>query len=84
VVAVWTVPLQHPDQVDNVSVQDFLAWRDENRSFEAMGSMVDNTRDFGAEENGLPAYARLVLRPDFVRTVGRPGAPCYSLGYCGS
>jgi putative ABC transport system permease protein len=55
VVAIWTVPPQHPDQVDNVSVQDFLAWRDENHSFEAMGSMTDNTRDFGAEENGLPA-----------------------------
>jgi putative ABC transport system permease protein len=55
VVAVWTVPPQHPDQVDTVSVQDFMAWRDENHTFEAIGSMVDNTRDLGAEENGLPA-----------------------------
>ncbi|HEV3197481.1 MAG TPA: ABC transporter permease [Bryobacteraceae bacterium] len=55
VVAVWTVPPQHPDQLDNVSVPDFMAWKDQNRSFETMGAMVNNVRDFGAEENGFPA-----------------------------
>jgi putative ABC transport system permease protein len=55
VVAIWTVPPQHPDQVETVSVPDFMAWRDENRSFEAIGAMVDNSHDFGAEQNGFPA-----------------------------
>jgi putative ABC transport system permease protein len=55
VVAVWTVPPQHPDQVDSVSVPDFMVWKDRNSSFEAMGAMINNVRDFGAEENGFPA-----------------------------
>jgi putative ABC transport system permease protein len=55
VVAIWTVPPQHPDQLDNVSVPDFMAWKDQNRSFETMGAMTNNVRDFGAEENGFPA-----------------------------
>jgi putative ABC transport system permease protein len=53
--AVWTVPPQHPDQVDNASVPDFMAWKDRNRSFESMGAVVNTIRDFGAEENGFPA-----------------------------
>ena len=44
VVAVWTVPPQHPDQTEVVSVADFMAWKNENRSFEAMGAMIDTAR----------------------------------------
>jgi putative ABC transport system permease protein len=54
-VAIWSVPPQHPDQLENTSVSDFMAWKDENRSFEAMGGVVGTLFDFGVEENGLPA-----------------------------
>ena len=55
VVAISTVPPQHPDKQDFVSVHDFMAWRDRNRSFDAMGAVVEAVRDFGADENGMPA-----------------------------
>jgi putative ABC transport system permease protein len=55
VVAIATVPPQHPDKQDFVSVHDFMAWKDRNRSFDAMGAVVQTVRDFGAEENGTTA-----------------------------
>lgn len=55
VVAISTVPPQQPDKQDFVSVHDFMAWKDRNRSFDAMGAVVQTVRDFGAEENGMPA-----------------------------
>ncbi|HLK66394.1 MAG TPA: ABC transporter permease [Bryobacteraceae bacterium] len=55
VVAIWTVPPQHSDQLQPVSVPDFIAWRDDNRTFDALGVMTNNVRDFGAEQNGFPA-----------------------------
>jgi len=54
-VAIWSVPPQHPDQIDNVSVPDYVAWRDRNRSFDVMGAAGVNGADFGATENGMPA-----------------------------
>jgi hypothetical protein len=54
-VTILTVPPQHPDQLDAVSVPDFMAWKDRNRSFETIGVVLNTSRDFGAEENGIPA-----------------------------
>jgi putative ABC transport system permease protein len=54
-VAVWSVPPQHPDQLETTSVSDFMVWKDENRSFEAIGGVVNSLFDFGVEENGFPA-----------------------------
>jgi putative ABC transport system permease protein len=52
---VWSVPPQHPDRLDNVSVPDYMALKDRNRSFEILGAMGGDERDFGAAENGAPA-----------------------------
>src|SRR6185437_10842112 len=52
---VWSVPPKHLDQIDGVSVPDYMAWKDRNRSFEVMGAMSGSARDFGAAENGAPA-----------------------------
>ncbi len=53
VVAIQTVPPQHPDQPDVVSAPDLWAWQERNRSFEAIGGLIGTGRDFGAEENGV-------------------------------
>jgi putative ABC transport system permease protein len=54
-VAIWSVPPQHPDQMETTSVSDFMVWKDQNRSFEAMGGVVSTFFDFGVEENGFAA-----------------------------
>ncbi len=63
VVTILTVPPQHPDQFEAVSVPDFMAWKDRNRSFETIGVMTNTSRDFGAEENGI--LAERLLGEDF-------------------
>ncbi len=55
VVAIWSVPPGHPDQLNGASVPDYLAWKQRSRSFEGIGAMVNVARDFGTEENGMPA-----------------------------
>jgi len=55
VAVVWSVPPRQPDQVHRMSVPDYLAIRERNRSFEAIGAMDLNECDFGASENGIPA-----------------------------
>ena len=55
IAVIWSVPPRHPDQVDGVSVPDYMAWKERNRSFEVLGAMSGSARDFGAAENGAPA-----------------------------
>ncbi len=55
VAVIWSVPPQHMDQVDYVSVPDYMAFKERNRSFQAIGAMTQDERDFGAAENGMPA-----------------------------
>ena len=55
IVALWSVPPQHPDRIDNLSIPDFVGYRDHNRSFEALGATTTTAHDFGAVENGAPA-----------------------------
>ncbi len=54
-VAIFSISPEHPDQLNGVSVPDLFAWKEQSRSFEAMGAVVNNALDFGAEENGVPA-----------------------------
>jgi putative ABC transport system permease protein len=39
----------------NASLADYLAWRERARSFEAVEASLVDQRDFGPEENGMPA-----------------------------
>jgi putative ABC transport system permease protein len=55
IAVVWSVPPRHLDQLNGVSVPDYMAWKERNRSFEVLGGMSNTTRDFGATENGAPA-----------------------------
>jgi putative ABC transport system permease protein len=48
-VIVRTIPLDAPGQTTNASLPEFAAWRDRNRSFEAIGASIADSRDFGAE-----------------------------------
>jgi putative ABC transport system permease protein len=52
---VWTSPLDHPDQRNNVNVSTFFAVRDRNTSFESVGVFQGETTNIGAERDGLPA-----------------------------
>ena len=55
IVAIRSVAPGHPDQFNDVSVPDYLAFKERNRSFESLGAMEDFTRDLGAERDGMPA-----------------------------
>jgi putative ABC transport system permease protein len=54
-VTLASIPPGHPDQPNGVSVPDLFAWREQAHSFDAIGAVVNNAVDFGAEENGHPA-----------------------------
>src|SRR5215469_9331766 len=49
---IWSAPPGRPDQLNGVSVPDYLAFKERSKSFEAIGVMVNTGRDFGAAENG--------------------------------
>jgi putative ABC transport system permease protein len=55
IAVIWSVPPQHLDRIANVSVPDYFAFKERNRSFEVMGAVSQTERDFGAAENGAPA-----------------------------
>jgi len=52
---IFSVAPEHLDQLNGVSVPDLFAWKEQARSFEAIGALANNASDFGAEENGMPA-----------------------------
>jgi putative ABC transport system permease protein len=55
IVALWSVPPGHPDQMNPVSVPDYIAWTRRATSFDAIGAMNPSSHDFGAEQDGTPA-----------------------------
>jgi len=52
---IWSIPPQHMDQTDYVSIPDYLAYKERNRSFESLDALDQDVRDFGAVENGAAA-----------------------------
>jgi predicted permease len=50
-----TTPPGHPEKSEGAMVPDYVAWKEQSRSFEAMAAGTDDARDIGAEENGVPA-----------------------------
>ncbi len=54
-VTLFTIRPGHPDQPNPVSVPILFAWKERAHSFEALGALINNAVDLGAEENGLPA-----------------------------
>ena len=55
IAVIWSVPPRHLDQTDYVSIPDYMAFKERNRSFETVGAVSLNVSDFGASENGAPA-----------------------------
>src|SRR5580692_8163928 len=49
IVAIRSIAPGRPDQLNGVSVPDYLAFKDRNRSFESLGASETFTRDLGAE-----------------------------------
>jgi putative ABC transport system permease protein len=54
-VTLFTIPPGHPDQPNGASVPVLFAWKQQARSFEALGALTNNAVAFGAEDNGVPA-----------------------------
>jgi putative ABC transport system permease protein len=55
IVIVRTYPLDDPALETHARIADYVAWHDENRSFEVIGSSMGNNADFAADEGGAPA-----------------------------
>jgi putative ABC transport system permease protein len=55
IAVIWSVPPRHLDDLEPVSVPDYLAFKERNHSFEVLGAMSGSSHDFGAAENGAPA-----------------------------
>jgi putative ABC transport system permease protein len=54
-VTLFSIPPGHPDQPNGVSVPVLFTWKEQAHCFSAIGALVNNAVDFGAEENGEPA-----------------------------
>jgi putative ABC transport system permease protein len=75
VVVLRTYPIDNPQQETHALVADYFAWRDESRSFDAIGAAMGHNADFGADISGAPserlpgqsitadAFAALGVRP---------------------
>jgi putative ABC transport system permease protein len=72
VAVIWSVPPQHLDQTSYVSIPDYMAFKERNRSFQMLGAMALDEQDFGATENGMPAE-RIVgeeFSPELLQALG--------------
>ena len=72
VAVIWSVPPQHLDQTEYVSIPDYMAFKERNRSFEKVGAMSLDEQDFGASENGMPAE-RIIgeeFSPELLQALG--------------
>jgi putative ABC transport system permease protein len=72
VVMVWSVSPDNPGERGVVTVPDFLAWREQQRSFAALGAMSVNPRDLGAADIGTPAERVQAeqVTPEMLRVFG--------------
>ena len=71
-VAIYSLQPDHPDQLNGASVPDLFAWREQARSFDAIGALRNNAVDFGPEENGAPAQrvAGEIVTPGLLQALG--------------
>jgi putative ABC transport system permease protein len=53
-VMIWSVPLDHPDQLNGVTAYNYLAFQERAKSFDAMGMIRTNVCNIGADEHGQP------------------------------
>jgi putative ABC transport system permease protein len=79
-VMIETTPPGHPETSEPAMIPDFIAWKEQARSFESLGAESLSARDFGGEENGVAperllgeecspgVFAALGVRPLLGRT----------------
>ncbi len=53
-VMIWSVPQDHPDQLNGVTAYNYLAFQRRAKSFEAMGMIRTQICNIGADEHGQP------------------------------
>ena len=53
-VMIWSVPLDHPDQLNGVTAYNHLAFQERAKSFQTMGIVRTNICNIGADEYGQP------------------------------
>ena len=51
-VMIETTPPGHPETSEPAMIPDYIAWREQSKSFESLAAESDSARDFGAAENG--------------------------------
>ena len=51
---IWSVPLDHPDQLNGVTAYNYLAFQERAKSFESMGIVRTQVCNIGADEHGQP------------------------------
>src|SRR5688572_19386374 len=54
VVMLWNYPLQRPDARNSIAAQNYLTWKKQSSSFQAIGAVYSLARNLGAEQ-GAPA-----------------------------
>jgi predicted permease len=52
---IWTTPPDHPEQHEGARIVENFAWRDQTRTFEAIGLMMGWSSTLGAARDGEPA-----------------------------
>jgi putative ABC transport system permease protein len=52
-VMIETTPPGHPEQSEGAMVPDYIAWKEQSRSFENLGAAEDDELDLGVAENGM-------------------------------
>jgi putative ABC transport system permease protein len=71
-VTLSSVPSGQPDQLNGISVPDYMAWKLRAHCFEAIGVVANTSHDFGAEQNGVPAerYRGEDFAPELLQALG--------------
>ena len=52
---IWTTPAGDPQSTEGARIVEYFAWRDRNRTFDAVGTMLDWSSTVDSERNGEPA-----------------------------
>src|SRR5271169_950499 len=50
-VMIETTPPGHPETSEGAMIPDYIAWKEQSRSFESLGAESDSARVLGTEEN---------------------------------
>ena len=53
-VMLWSVPLDHRDQLNGITAFNYLVLQEKARSFESMGAVRTNVCNIGSDEHGQP------------------------------